>query len=72
MKWIKNLIHWIKRNCYLLFMPEKCMKITMEDNWFQYGDVVITFGDTKLKCLEKGWFYRLEKDSDFKSMWKKL
>ena len=34
-------------------MPEKCVKITMQDNWFQYGDEVITFGDTKLKYFER-------------------
>jgi hypothetical protein len=56
-KILLNIIHSIKRRYYLIFKRKRYIQIEMRNCPFEYGDIVISFGQVELKYLEKNWYY---------------
>jgi hypothetical protein len=49
---------WLRRNWYLLFYREDCIKLVFEKE-YPFGYILLTFGGIRVMSIGKGWFKRI-------------
>lgn len=54
------LKQFIDRNYNLIFHSDKCIKITMQLDVYEYNDVLIDSGGNQFRCLGKKWYKIIE------------